>query len=474
MKENAGIQIGQSMTVPLNVVGGTSFARYPKITNEATYNMIVTGADIGAPALADFLGYKKVVTSLQGEARELFFSTRDNAMYAVLGNRVIRVTKALTSSIVGALDTSTGSVFISENQNSQIGIVDGQKLYVYNYSDFTFQIPVIDFRPLFIDYQDTYLIATGDDANWHLSDSNDALTWDPLRRNSMQTQADTIQAAVRLNRQLWVIGEKVTELWHNQGRPLFPYARDNSLAIGYGCVSRDTIDEAFGILVWLAKNDNSNASIVVTTGGPPQEISTDGLDFKLGNLNNPDKSFGFLFQEDGHVYYQLTFYDPDDNFSLLYDFSAKLFYNVTDECLNHHIAKKVKLFGNKLLFISDKDSNIYQMDSQITTYDGHEIPRIRICPPIRFPSDDRFIVDNVKLQLEQGINEDAGRVDLSVSRDGGYNYGNILTKSMNTLANRRGQFRYWRLGSANDFTVQLRFWGNGRFVVTNGTVDIRR
>ena len=45
---------------------------------------------------------------------------------------------------------------------------------------------------------------------------------------------------------------------------------------------------------------------------------------------------------------------------------------------------------------------------------------------------------------------------------------------MNELANRQGQFRYWRLGSANSITVQLRFWGTGRFVVTNGTVDIRR
>jgi len=472
MKQMQEIKRGQKFTTPIGVVGGTKFARYPKMSVEATYNMMVSGVDIESPSLVPFPGYEVAIDHLDGEARGLFVSTIDNAMYGVFGRNIIRITPQLTTSVVGILGTQIGAVFISENQNGEIGIVDGQLLYVYNYNNFTLNTPVLDFRPLYITYQDTYLILTGDDSNWHLSGSNDALTWDPLLRNSMQTQADTIVAAVRLDRQMWIIGEKVSELWYDQGRADFPYARDNSIAIDYGCVNRSTIAEGFGLLVWLSKNDNSSAKIVATEGGKPESISVDGLDFILSGLTNPDNAFGFIFEEDGHVFYQLTF--PDDNFSFAYDFNTKMFFNLTDNCLNYHIAKDVKLFKNNLYFISNIDSNVYLTSTNITTYDDHTIPRIRICPSMRVANDDQFIVNNIKLQLEQGIDDLPTRVDLSVSRDGGYSFNNVETRSLKAKGNRKNQLRYWRLGRSNDFTPQFRFWSDDRFVITNGTAEVRR
>ena len=442
------------------------------MTTESSWNMIQTGSDVNVPTLVDSPGYESVITGLSGEARTLYYSSRNNAMFGVFGSKVYRFSTNLIKSEVGTLSTSAGPVYISENQNSEIAIVDGQKLYVYDYSNFTFNEPVIDFKPLYIDYQDTFLIATGDDANWHLSGSNDAQTWNPLVKNTMQTSADDIVAAVKLNRQMWIIGKKVTELWHNQGRPLFPYARDNSIAIDYGCLSRESIAKGFGILIWLGVNDSADARIVATEGGPPQEVSLDGLDFEFGKLQNPEDSFGFLYEHDGHIFYQLTF--RKDNKTFVYDFKNKLFYNASDSCFNHHIARLVKLFNKKLYFISFDDSNVYRMGSDITTYDGKIIPRVRVTPNLRFPANDTFIVKRIKIQLEQGVNNDVSRVDLSISTDGGYTFSNIISKELLPLGVRENELQFDRLGSSNDFVFQFRFWGTGRFVITNAVVEIRR
>jgi len=472
MAQMINLQRGQKTEANLGIVGGTKFSRYPKMTVESTYNMVVSGQDVDQASLVNFLGYEIAIKQQLGEARALFVSTIDNAMYGVFGNELVKISPQLTSRTVAFLNSTTGSVFISENQNGELGIVDGENLYVYNYNNFTFNIPDLDFRPLYITYQDTYLIATGDDLNWHLSGSNDALTWDPLLRTTMQTQADTIVAAVRLDRQLWVIGEKVAEKWTDQGRAGFPYARDNAIAIDYGCVSRNTIAEGFGMLVWLSQNDNSSPKIIATNGGQPQSISVDGLDFKLSRIKNPESVYGFLFEEDGHVYYQLVF--VKDNFSFIYDFNLKMFFNVTDDCLNHHIAQDVKLFNNNLYFISTKDSNIYETSTDITTYAGKIIPRIRICPTIRLANDDTFTVKAIKMQLEQGIDNPPIRVDLSISKDGGYNFANIEGRELNALGNRQSQLRFYRLGMSNDFTTQFRFWSSGRFVIKNAVIEITR
>jgi hypothetical protein len=456
----------------VGIVGGTKFARYPDMTTEETVNMMVTGQDSGDPALVNFSGYQEVLNFEAGEARGIFLSTRLNELIVVFGEKVFVITEFLGSRLVGTLNSTSGPVHISENFNSEIAIEDGRSIYIYNYSTSIFVPVTTDFIPVFIDFQDGYFIATGDDGSWYLSNLNNGLLWSPLDKQTLQTKADILQAAVVLDRQVWIMGQKASEIWYDQGLPppLFPYVRENSLAIDYGALSRETIAEGFGMLVWLAKNEKSNPTIVFTNGGKPVHISTEGLDFKLAQLSNPQDSVGFLFQQDGHIFYQLTF--NSDNFSIVYDFNTKMFYTLTNEDRNRHIAKQVVLFDNKLYFISFIDSKLYEMSTDITTYDGKTIPRSRTTKRFRTPRNDIFIVNRVNIQMEQGFSDPAGEVSLSISKDDGINYGADVVQTLKPLGVRRGQVDFWRLGRADNITFQFRFWGKSRFVVTNSTMDI--
>jgi hypothetical protein len=222
--------------------------------------------------------------------------------------------------------------------------------------------------------------------------------------------------------------------------------------------------------------------------------------------------------------YQFTF--PDDNISYAYDFNTGLFFNVSDEKLNYHIARQVVLFGNDYYFVSLNGGNIYRFGTQYTdavyVKDGvptqKEIPRIRITPPVRLPTQRYFIAKSLGFTIENGqkniktllpvqsntqgqilateayvdITTESGNpigveattsqteyvvnyseaVDLSISRDGGESFGSSWRLNMNPTGQRKSRFIYQRLGIVNDATFQLRFSGFGRFVCTDGVLEV--
>ena len=87
-----------------------------------------------------------------------------------------------------------------------------------------------------------------------------------------------------------------------------------------------------------------------------------------------------------------------------------MFFNVSDEKLNYHIARQVVLFGNDYYFVSLNGGNIYRFGTQYTdavyVNDGvltqKEIPRIRITPPVRLPSQRYFIAKSLGFTIENG------------------------------------------------------------------------
>lgn len=64
-------------------------------------------------------------------------------------------------------------------------------------------------------------------------------------------------------------------------------------------------------------------------------------------------------------------------------------------------------------------------------------------------------------------------VDLSISTDGGASFGNEWAYYLPAIGHRKNRLMWWQIGIANDFVPQFKFWGMGRFVVTDGVVNVR-
>lgn len=459
--------------IPLPIVGGTAFGRYPKISTEETFNMMISDG-----ALVPFPGYFRLANApSSGVGRGIYVSSKYNRLIAVVGDTVYSVSPQNGISALGAMLSSTGDAFISENDNDQISITDGQNIYVYNYSANTFTTvtgAALGFIPSYITFIDGYSICPSGGTNqFRLSTLNTATSFpfDSQHVGAFESDADIVIVTVAFNRQIFIFGENLIEIWYDEGLQLFPLQRNNYYVIPYGTISPNSIAHNNDMIVWLAQNKISGLSIMYSKGGNPEQISNDGINFRLSRLTNPKNTYGYICKIDGHVMYILT--APDDNFTYMYDFNTSKFFTLTDPYGDYHIAKKVARFNNKTYFISFNDPGIYEMSTDYFTFNGAEIPRTRICPPLRLPNSLPFETDEVIVTMEQGDISEIRRVDISLSKDGGVSYGESLGEELQLLPNRQNLFRFYNLGYSNDLRTKFRFWGSHKFVVIGATAGVR-
>lgn len=548
---------------PLNVVGSSTFGRYPKISIEKTYNMFMSDN-----FMVPYSGYNIAINSnrlLNGKSgRGIHTSIKLQRLVSVIDSNVFLIninfqqnrTQQFTSQaiLIGTLLTNTGVVYIKENNKPQITISDGVAIYVYDPTlTPNFQIAPIDFIPGYITFHDTYILATAQNTNeWRLSGNNNSLSFpnDAQHVGEIQTKPDNIQAVVRFpsrGNMIFVMGETVTESWFDTGAQLFPYQRNNQFNIDYGCLNPATVAYSDEIVVWLAVNETSGPIIMYSNGGMPQKITDDGFDYVFSQLTAPEDAQGFIYRQDGHLFYHLNFYT--DNLSLFYDFNTKKIYHASDQNLNYFIAGQLAFFNNQYYFVSKNSGNIYALDTIYTIYQdtdsngniiNNEIPRFRSCKNIRLPSQEYFVINDIGFTIETGetdyqqqyvsdnyivtqdgnkvitqgnsiflVTQDGNfittqngntivmqqtdstdfnyiisnqaeylystpRVDLSMSYDGGASFGHDFPYVLNSIGQRRNRLNWWQCGMGNDCVTLFKFWGMGRFVVTDGIANLRQ
>lgn len=539
-----------SEEVPVRIVGSSVYGRYPTISVERTYNMFITSsADSEEEFLVNFPGYASILSLVEegAEGRGVFLSVRGNFILACVGGSVYRINQfEETATTLGSIGTSTGEVYFDENLSSQIVFVDQQKAYIYNYhaapaaiaeAVFVPSVSTDDFVPNYVVYQNTYFlfgnaVTTSSGSRWYIYEtgydgvtSADAYKLNFVNFLTLQTKPDFAKAVLRLpgkGNNVFVFGSTVTEMWLNIGG-LTTYQRNQTVNIDYGAVSVATIAANDEYIVWLGINENSSVSLMVSQGGAAQRISSDGLDYLLESVNFPASSTAILYRQGGHLFYILSFFDESDNFSIMYDFTTKRIFDVTDWDFSVFPARQTVYFRNKSYFLSFKDGAMYEINSNFTTYDTfanaegesvdreYDIPRVRLTNTHRIPNrPEKYQVKMFTFTIESGTTDEAynvpvcfgyilteqthqiiytedglpllveggycttnkPRVDLTISKNGGLNFSNAVAYQLKATADFRNQPRWNNLGYAQQITYQLRFWGKGRFVVKNGSMEI--
>lgn len=535
--------------LPINVVGSSTFGRYNKISSEKTYNMFISDE-----WMVNFGGYKRVSELFpNGIGRALFRSVRGNFLIAVINSAVFRFDTNLASTQIGTLASSFGEVYIDENLSNQICLVDGINAYIYNHnlpadpSNFVIQSLASDLVPNYVTYHNTFfLFGNGNkspttSSNWYAYQANTGTNPTTIvivpgggGTFAMQTKPDYPIAVKRIPGQasnVLVFGNSVCEVYTQIGGQQ-NYRRNNTISVDYGCISVSTINCSDQYVVWLGVNESDSTVIMVYTGQGVTPISTDGIDYQLGQIKFPAQSTAMFSRLDGHLIYQLTFYNPADNLTIAYDFDTQKFFNFTDHRLNYHPAQDYVFFNNKTYFVSLGNASLYEISTDITVIDENvdgddsnlifEIPRIRICANIMQDDSDRFVANYFTMTMEQGndprvseasldvetniitedifpafpdypiltewganiVTEDSWgggdayvmpyqpRVDLTISNDGGISWSSTVSRDLHTVGNRKNIISWNKLGLSNSITLKLCFHGLSRFVVSNGVLEI--
>lgn len=389
-----------------------------------------------------------------------------------------------------------------------------------------------DFQPNYVTYHNTYFIignakTNSNGSQWVVFQAGTGgdydLDW--VTTLTLQTKPDFAKAALRIpgkGNNIIVFGSTVAEIWNNVGGQLI-YQRNSSINIDYGIASVATIAANGDVVAWLGINEKSSPALMAMQGGNAQRISSDGLDNLLETVQHPEDSTAVLYRQGGHLFYILSFFNTVDNFTIMYDFTTKRLFDLLDWDSSYFPARQMVYYGNKNYFISLKDGSIYEISSDLTQYDVYaqadgvrvdnvyQIPRIRLTNTHRIANrPEKYKVRMFTFTIESGTTENAydvpqcygyllmennldiiytedglpilveggycstnkPRVDLTISKNGGITFSNTVSYELKATGQYQNQPRFNNLGYAQQITYQMRFWGNGRIVVKNGTMEL--
>ncbi len=404
--------------------------------------------------LVNYAGYKKILSPAGtiAQGRGLFHSTRSDVMVAVIGGNVYVIDKTLgVTQVTGpdTLATESGEIVMDENLNAQVAIVDGLNAYILNLTlpytltkqtggplDPTVGPPALPAQliPNYVAFHDTFFLignanTTANGAQWYAYSYASPTTISMTTQLALQTKPDYAVAIKPIPSQgnsVLVFGTTVCEIQVNVGGAQ-NYRRQSTINVDFGCLSIATIASSDQYIVWLGVNQSNSPAIMVFHGQSAVPISTDGIDFVLGRIQFPADSTALFYRQDGHLCYQLTFFNPVDNLTLAYDFQTQKFFHLSDQKENFHPAVQAVYFNNTTYFLSLVNGSIYEMNTDITVIDEnlvtpispdydldlvYDIPRTRICESIRRADSARFIANSFVFTMAQG--DDPYVTDLSI------------------------------------------------------------
>lgn len=520
--------------IPVRIVGSSIFGRHPIISDERTWNMFISddwlinfaGYEQAVEILGNNIEGRGLFHSTRGNFLLAVLGSNLYRIDANLGFTFL-FSIATTTGEVFMDENLSSQIAIVDGSNTA---------YIYNYTTETVGAVVWDygtggtvFTPNYVTYQNTYFIfGNGDNttsgSQWFVyrSGFNPTTLANPLQlvwvqTLTLQTKPDFAKACIRIpshGNNLLVLGSTVAEIWTSVAG-LQIYQRQSSMNIDYGVASVSTIAASDDMIAWLGINEKSSPAIMVMMGGKAERLSTDGIDFLLSGVQRPDRSTAMFYRQDGHVFYILTFYDELDNFSIMYDFTTGKFFDITDWDFTYHPARQMAYFNNDIYFVSLKQGSLMRISTNLTSIstdiqNDYEIPRIRKCDTYRLPGSDRFIVNQFSFTVENGVEQNVDyqfecdgyilgeessqimyseddlpllveggscqiyrpRIDVTCSKNGGETYGNAVPYFMHATGHYKNQPRFNKLGEANQFTIQMRFWGFGAVVIANGMLEV--
>lgn len=387
-------------------------------------------------------------------------------MYVVAEDAVYRLDALLVPTFLGFINTTSGYVGITANE-TQVIFVDGGDGWIWDTVASTFTQITFGFTlsPVDVTMIDNYFVVVdGGGTKFYVSNLNDGTTWGTLNFALFQSTPDQLVGTHTLKRRVYLFGNYSTEVWYDAGASDFPLRRDNNSLFEHGIASPATVQEGFEVMLYLAKNLDGAAGVMLVQGTSyPQKVSSPEVDLYLQNVANLSDSSAILYKENGYTFYQLSF--TTDNRTFVYVLETQKWHELAMQDGSRHPASAHAFFNNNHYIGMYNDNKIYEMSSNYFTY-GSELIRCQIInPPLLDMEHRRIRGDRYELEVVSGMpqgtlanqaiypqmdelikkNEEAMPI-LFVSRDGGRTFGNGRRAGIGKLGNYRKRVIWRRLG----------------------------
>lgn len=390
-------------------------------------------------------------------------SNSPSVLYGVFGSTVYQFVEdsndvLVGTALTGALITTEGQVSIADN-GLQVCLVDGQYGYFWGIGGNTVtQLVSANFYPAdTVDYLDGYLLFNRSGTTECFFSDINAVTFSSLNTFKKVSSSDNV-IGLKVNvGQIYLFGEKNTEVWQNVGGAITPFQRVPGKYIPFGCVSPGTIKTLNGTIIWLGRSLDGTGIVYSLQQDVATRVSTHAVEFALQQSTELSKSFAYTQQIDGHLFWNLQVPDlPEtwclDNLRPAWHTRQSNRDGVMglDRAYNHALFKDKHIVGGD-------DGKLYRLDYETYTDGDAPLVRIRRAPHLANALD-RVFHNLLEIDFRFGVGLENGEVPnavLRISDDGGLNFGPDIPTSLGQVGDYLQKARWYRLGYSYDRVYEV-------------------
>jgi hypothetical protein len=353
---------------------------------------------------------------------------------------------------------STGNYVINNSQT-----VTSRTMYAQNFSE----IPSTDGAftgGSSVDVVDNYFVYNRPGTQQYASsDLLSPITYG-LAFASKFTGPDDLVSLIVDHGQIYLLGEKTSEVWADVGTFPFPFQRIPGASSQHGIAAEFSMARFANSFAYVSRNDRGQAVIVQMNGYFPQRISTHAVENTLVNQDISD-AVAYTYQLEGHECYVVTF--PSLELTWVYDGSTQMWHKWL-WCDNQNNYKRHRsncsaFFQGSVLVGDYENGQIYRLDPNNYTDNGQHIRRMRRCPHL-VADFQRQYFDELQIQFQPGVglqgietfplgDNDIGinpQAMLRWSNDGGSTWSNEHWAGIGKVGKYQNRIIWRRLGQARD------------------------
>lgn len=217
------------------------------------------------------------------------------------------------------------------------------------------------------------------------------------------TSPDNLVSLIANNGQLYLLGEKSSEVWNDQGTTPVAYQRIPGSSTQQGIIAPFSVARLGNSFAYVSQNIRGLNQVVLMNGYVPQRISTHAVENSLLDQYTED-AIAYTYQLEGHEVYVVSF--PTIDITWAYDFTTQLWHKWlwvdSYDKYHRHRSNCAAVFQGYVVVGDWENGNLYQLDQNNYTDNNLQIRRLRRAPHITSDLQRQYF-DELQLQFQPGV-----------------------------------------------------------------------
>jgi hypothetical protein len=297
--------------------------------------------------------------------------------------------------------------------------------------------------------------------NWGSSNVLSASS-QPLSFSQKDGAASNLVSIIVNDREVFLLGERDSEVWVDAGAFPFPFQRLVGTSIQHGCAAQYSVSRLGDSFAWLSQDTRGQGIVYRMKGYTPERISTHAVEFAISNYSVISDARAYTYQQAGHEFYVLNFPTADVTWS--YDLATEMWHKRAWRdnlnVLHRDRGNCAVEFAGKVVVGDWQNGALYSLDqSTYTDAAGALLYRLRRAPHLTQDLN-RVKYRRLQLQFEPGVGLQGGQGSnpqamLQWSDDGGSTWSNEHWTSIGKVGYYKNRAIWRRLGMARDRVFQV-------------------